>query len=397
MYKKNILAMMALSFAQVGSVSAQQNTYDYSSAFNPETAHFSKMVTIESWVADKHHSNEELMQRVQKNVAMTVPENSFSLHFTLPIKNNEGDDRYFGKSFPTLQDVELPFLQYVKQTLTLKEEPITLELAASIGMVSWKVPFAFSQEGTHYANDLSSLMLDSQFQKMVTNRLQETGLEKYLKTLPGDCFQLLEQHPSLRNKVDAIYVQNLEHFFNPTKHQSFLSLLDDLLAENGQAFLCAHSFKFGIDTAHPLFKLYSSRKAEGDIYPGFAAFDVEFIGIHKTALTVGDAVISNVSRPTDDTEAQKIDIGLPQDIGSHFIRPMGRQVELFKMKNHVVENSFSPSIYRNAVALHPNLEVIDAFFMDGKGKRLEKWGKDVHHAAAIIKKKPRTSIAEEVQ
>ncbi len=395
MYKKNILAMMALSIAQIGGVSAQQRAYTDSSAFNPETSHFSRMTTLESWVADKYHNDKDLMQRIQKNVAMTVPENPFSLHFALPIRNNSGDNRYFGKSFRTLSAIELPFLQYVQQQSASKKL-ITLEIAASIGMVSWKVPYAFNQTGTHYANDLSAEMLSKEFQSFIKSRLLGTDLKKHIETVAGDCFQLLDQQPSLRGTVDAIYVQNLEHFFNPIQHQSFLSLLDDLLAENGQAFLCAHSFKFGIDTTHPLFKLYSARKADGDIYPGFAAYEVAFTGIQNTQTIVGDAQISNVSRPADETEAQKIDVGSPQSIGSRFIPPMG-QVELLRIKNHVVENSFSPSIYRNAVEFHPNLEVVDAFFMDGNGKRLDKWGKGVTHAATIIKKKPRVSTTELMQ
>ncbi|AIK96807.1 hypothetical protein [Candidatus Odyssella acanthamoebae] len=392
MYKKNILAVMAMSIAQLGGVSAQQNAYRDSSAFNPENTHFSQLDTIKTWVADKHYDEVELMSKLQQNVAMTVPQNPFSLHFMLPVKNNPEDKRYFGKSFRTLAAVELPFLQYVKQ-LSAEREITTLEIAASIGMVSVKVPFAFGHKGTHYVNDLSAEMLNNEFQKLVNSRLGGTALKEHLKILPADCFHLLEQEPSLRNKVDAIYVQNLEHFFNPVQHQLFLSVLDDLLAENGQAFLCAHSFKFGIDTSHPLFKLYSSRKSEGDVYPGFAAYDVEFTGIYQTQATLGNPVISKVSRPSDDTEIKKIDIGTPRMIGSEVVSPMGR-VELFKMKQHITENSFSPSIYRNAVALHPHLEVTDAFFMDGNGNRIEKWGKDVTHAVAIVKKKTSVSIEE---
>jgi hypothetical protein len=391
MYRKNILAIITMSVAQLIEVSAQQAAYYESSAFNPETTHFSQMATIKTWIANQHHENKELMQRVQQNVAMTVPQNPYSLHLMLPVRNNEGDNRYFGKSFATLAAIELPFLQYVKQTSAVKEI-ITLEIAASIGMVSWKVPYTLSQEGTHYVNDISFAMLNKEFQSIIKSRLKGTDLENHLKTLPGDCFQILEQHPSLRNKVDVIYVQNLEHFFNPVQHQSFLSLLEDLLAENGQAFLCAHSFKFGVDTEHPLFKLYSDRKSEGGIYPGFAAYDVEFVGIYQKQVTL-KSTISNVSRPADNTEIRKIDISGPQSIGFKEVPPMGL-VELFTMKQHITDNSFSPSIYRNAVALHPNLQVIEAFFMDGKGNKLDKWGKDVMHAAAIIKKKTITPIEE---
>lgn len=47
--------------------------------------------------------------------------------------------------------------------------------------------------------------------------------------IPGDCFSILDKHPELKGNVDALYVQNLEHFFNPHMHQQFISLWKNFL------------------------------------------------------------------------------------------------------------------------------------------------------------------------
>ncbi len=382
--KKRLITVLMVACA-VGTASFGMDAYRDSAAFNPETSSFSKMETIKTWVAPHH--NQTTHQEIQGNVAMTVKENPFSVHFAMPVQNDPGVTTYFGKSFPTIPAIELPFLQWVREVSANNQNPVTMELAASMGLVSWKVPFAFPETvGMHYANELSHFMMDNVFPQMMDVRLKNHPelMEKVMR-LPGDCFDIPQHYPALLGEVKALSVQNLEHFLNAETHPKFIGLIESLLAPGGRAFLCSHSFMFGTDPNHPLRALYSERKQMGDLYPGFAEYDVTFTSIKGAQMQVGDPEISNVSRPADDAEFVKIDKA-EKDAGVMFYSPAGRHVPLQKSTQHIFMNSFSPSIYRGVVAKFPSLRVVDTFFIEKANTRVDQWGDGISHAAVIIEK-----------
>lgn len=383
MKKKLITVLIAACAVRTASFGA--DAYRNSEAFNPETSPFSRMETLRTWVAPHH--NQATHQEIQTNVAMTVKENPFSVHLAMPVQNDPGVTQYFGKSFPTIPVIELPFLQHVREVSASNPRPVTMEMAASMGLVSWKVPFAFPEQGgMHYANELSHSMMDNVFSQMMDARLgNHPELMEKVMRLPGDCFNIPQSHPELLGVVNDLYVQNVEHFFNAAIHPKFIGLIESLLAPGGRAFLCSHSFMFGTDPNHPLRALYSERKQMGDLYPGFAEYDVTFTSIKGTQMQVGDANISNVSRPADNAEFVKINKA-EEDAGVMFYSPAERYVPLQKSTQHVFTNSFSPSIYRAVVAKFPSLRVVDTFFVKHDGSRVDQWGEDISHAAAIIEK-----------
>ena len=54
----------------------------------------------------------------------------------------------------------------------------------------------------------------------------------------------------------------------------------------------------------------------------------------------------------------------------------------------VTSNSFTPTIYKNAITPHETLTVVDSFFMDMKGERFEKFSEaPMHFASVIVEKK----------
>jgi hypothetical protein len=388
--KISFLLWATCGLQSIQSTEVNASAYTNSKLFDAESADFSKISTIKTWVADKHHGKKNFMEKLQSDIAMTVPQNPFAIHFVSAVRNNEGDQRYFGKSFHTLEAAELPFLQFVKKQSALG--PInTLEIAASIGLVSWKVPYAFANNGHHYANDLSTVMLDQEFQMVMNKRLQDKALKESISKLPGDCFNLLTQRPDLKGKFNAIYVQNLEHFFNPIQHQQFISLINELLAENGQAFLTAHSVPLK-DKNDSITRYYFERIVARDPYPGFMEYTVEFTKLKGKEL-ITEHKLSNPSRPADDTTVKAEDMGAPANVtlidpttGDCMLAEEGRQ--------RVVSNAYSPVIYKTAVAHFPLLEVIDSFYMDKSGKKKEKLDPTVSHAVAIIRKKPAVTIPE---
>jgi hypothetical protein len=368
----------AMECRSVGSPS-----YRDSSKFNPELADFSKMKTLKTWVADQYHADEGLMKKIQKNVAMTIPQNAFSNHFMLPILNNEGDKRYFGKTFPTIAATELSFLQFVKQA-SKKGKIATLEIGASMGLVSWKVPFAFKQEEVHYANDLSHLMLDGPFEAVMRNRLKGANLKQAVVKLPENCLNLLSTHPDFEGKFHAIYVQNVEHFFNPLQHQQFITVIEKLLAEDGRAFLCSHSYVFGTDKNNPLFKLYLEQKKQGRTYPGFAKYVVDFIQAKESQAQLPHE-ISEAEIPEEDALCGKEELEVI-DLGEASHEAVGKK-SWVRVKQRVISNAFSPQIYRNAFASFPTLDVLETFFINKSGEQASQWGGDIGFAGVIVQKR----------
>ena len=352
--------------------------------FNPETARFSQMATLERWVAKKHHQDSETMQQLQRNVAMEVPQNMYSINFVKPILNNEGDTRYFGKNYYTLQAIQLPFLETVHQ-ISLHKKPIILEIAAAFGLVSWKIPYALEDGGSIYTNELSDKVI-GMLDKVLLSRLIG-GMRECVEIIPGDCFEIPDNHPELVGNVDVIYVQNLEHFLNPIQHQKFIALIASLLIPGGKAFLTANTLNVHhIKEGHPVYELYIKEKEKGSMYPGFMTCVGNLLLDLETGGQLGDINVVSAVRPDDTTvcSSTKPGTGALQMVDA---KGMGMRSARFGHQQ-VTSNSFTPTIYKNAITPHETLTVVDSFFMDMKGERFEKFSEaPMHFASVIVEKK----------
>lgn len=350
--------------------------------FNPENSTFSQMRTLETWVASHHQTDHEKMKNIQRNVAMEVPENLFSRNFFRHVTNNPGDNRHFGKTFPALKSVQLPFLQFVHEASQVKS-PIVLEIACSYGLVTWKIPYCFEKNGIVYANELSSVMLNTDFDTLIEHRCQENGLHHLFQKLPGSCFNIIVEHPELIGQVDAIFAQNLEHFFNPVQHQEFLTLLSTLLTKSGRAFLASHTIKpESVIKGNPVFDLYVKNK-ETMMYPGFMKCKGVCKSLASGAL-IGDVNITEAVYPDSSTECGTETIN---KLSRGFVDTGIGEKEVFKITQEVVSNFYTPTIYKKSIAPHPSLKMVNSFFMDQSGNGFEKFsdGK-ASHAVAIIEK-----------
>ena len=367
MFKRNILiafVFCVLCFIQFTDVLA---------VFDPETTEFSQMKTIGTWVRTDVYKDQKAMEYMQNIIASAVPQNPLSMKLVMPVMNDNGVTQYFGKTCYTIAAIELPFLRFVHD-VSKQKQPITLEIAAGVGLVSRKVPFAFENGGLHYINEFSSMLMGVDL--VVDSFLANTNrkdLKAYIATIPGNCFGILSTHPELKESVDAIYVQNLQHFFNPLQDFMFIELLADLLAPDGCAFLCANSYLFGMDEEHPLYKLWKQQRQTGDRYFGFAQYDVliKRVGGTEAELLGTSSDYSGVVRPKDDTPVGVINLSEPTFLYSMDLSKQGLGFrEIFQRKQRVVANAFSPSIYRNTIADHPRLEIVDAFFIDADGGKM---------------------------
>ena len=124
--------------------------------FNPESVHFSKMETLKTWVADKHHEDLEFMSALQQVVSFILPQR---IEFEQELGQYENNPQYlfgmvvgddgkesFGRPFFTVADIELQFLQQIKK-ISQNKKVVTLEIAAANGLVSCKAPLAFENGG----------------------------------------------------------------------------------------------------------------------------------------------------------------------------------------------------------------------------------------------------------
>jgi hypothetical protein len=253
-----------------------------------------------------------------------------------------------------------------------------VEFGAAEGFVSWKVPLAFENGGTHYANDLSEIVLRDKLRPTVHNiyqRLGQSALKESVKAISGSCLDMLSSMGLLMKigkQVDVVYAQNVEHFFNPTQHQQFLALIDWLLVPGGYAFLSANSPEQILNRISEDFcKLVLDGEFSGETYYGFFQYEQ------------GGVSYVNVKRPARDD----VQLGFLNSYGPGRVS---------------VRNLYTPEVYRRAVSKYNTahqgkLEVVDAFFLDREGNRVEVssgkgWFTELvkargSHAAAIIRKR----------
>lgn len=371
--------------------------------FNPESATFSQMKTLMTWVAKEHSQDPTFMKTLQRNVAMEVPENSYSYHLCCkPIQNNAGDTRYYGKSFPTIKHPALSFLKYV-HNISATANVNVLEIAASLGLNSWKVPYAFQKPGRVYVNELSTEMLKI-FEQLCEHRfVGKEALKACITPLPGSCFDILRKNPELKGRFNAIYVQNLEHFLNPQEHQLFLELIADLLAEDGRAFLVAHTFPPDQAASdNPVQILYKKNRASGILYPGFHQATLKARMLIQSHIPLPGIQVSDVIRPTDTAICGFNVISQSEPVlasTSFGLQQVGFTTQI------VTTNTFTPEVYRDAIRRHrsvhvkTSLEILDSFFLDSTGNNYSSFvaAKEIIYTGVVIRKKPTVSVQTHIE
>lgn len=311
MRKKFILFLMFLSF-QCSPAIASEN-------FDPESTEFTKMETLKTWIASVYHDDVDICNKIQLYAGKEVPESPECSWFFFIEK--------FGRAFPTLEGSQLPFLQHVREIGEKKENPIVMEIGPADGRVTWKIPYALGEKGTVYANELDKQAL-SCLKKKIEERLLPV-LRPHVTTIDINCLEIpsLAAYPEyLKEKVDCIYVQNVEHFFTPQQHECFLNLVSDLLAPDGRAYLIANTLDLNDLRRNDVWKEYT----KGKIYPYY----------------------------------ESIENGYETNF-----------------------NYFTPEVYKNALEKFDKLELLESFLLDYKGKKQERVDLNSKFVVAIVQKK----------
>lgn len=226
-------------------------------------------------------------------------------------------------------------------------------------------------------------------------------LRECISTLPGSCFESLNKQ-EFRGKFHAIYVQNLEHCFNPIQHQQFLGLLSDLLAENGRAYLMAQTFD-GVDGApgHPFQEFFNENKKNNILYPGFrqAIAHVRAVNMDENLKYVG--YVHGNQRMTLTRPADTAECGNKESIDqSSTVMGVVRNtlVTLTDVKQTIIQNTFTKEVYEQAILRHPSarvrdsLKIVDSFYLGNKGIRYETYdhSKNTARVVAVIEKRSRS-------
>jgi SAM-dependent methyltransferase len=189
-----------------------------------------------TWLSSKYNNNKDLMQKTWEEYYLTTTDGLPKVH--IKIRQDDGIKMSFGYRNSAIEDLEQEFLQFVHD-LSKHKSPITLEIGAGPGNFSWKPFLTYeNHNGAHYANEISHTMMKHEFSDNIreVSRSLNLDISSKIIQLPGSCFDILKGNPELKNKIDAIYVSGVVHFFNPEQHQLFLTLLEELLAPGGQAF-----------------------------------------------------------------------------------------------------------------------------------------------------------------
>jgi len=299
------------------------------------------------------------------------------------VVDKEGRLSGFGNVYRSIAAVELPFLKFVRD-LSQEKHVQTLEIGGGLSLVLWKLPFAFSEEhgGQHHFNELSREMVGKFTGALLDQRFSsKSDLRKNISIVPGDCFRVLSD---LFGIIDAVYVQNLEHYFSPKQHQEFMDLIEKLLVPGGKAFLCSNA-----PTNNKKFlKFWNQRKQEKDLYPGFASYTVEMEqlnGYNSMFLEGTEVITSGLSRPKDDAKFQKETLSVERGVRQVYAEQLGRDVSVDRVTQRITDNRFSPEVYKGIVEMRPNLIYLEGFFIDSMGRRLED-SEGASWAAAIIQK-----------
>lgn len=252
-----------------------------------------------------------------------------------------------------------------------------------------KVPLCYENEkltgGVHYMNDICAKALDCAVNKFLPECPVSMShlVGKNLIVDCGDCFSFAERHPGLVGKVDAIYIQNFEHFLSPKKHQNLLNVIFDLLAPGGKAFLSALTFSFGLNEKHLGFAPYQENKKLGIVYPSY------LLEVTKTNTTKKN-IFGNFYDVIY-TDVKKIDQDLDLPIG--YINKIEGLSHKYDNLSETYSNRFSPSVYKNPIKFFNDknksdfcLEVLDSYFISQNNEIVRKWTDELQFAAAVVVK-----------
>ncbi|MBI2706987.1 MAG: hypothetical protein HYX35_01525 [Proteobacteria bacterium] len=314
-----------------------------------------------------------------------------------PIQNNTDDHRHFGRSFHSFTGIELPCLLDCYSPLGTPPKKY-IELACADGKMVWK---ATAAGALTTANDLSSKelgLLDMIVQYRVPT--QVTSITK----IPGSCFDILTQNPTLRGTSDVLFSKNLVHFLNDQEAIKFAHLVRDLLKENGTAYITANTF-LKQDVAPKA--LFVKNQNENNPFPGFQ------VHTRLDTLVNGGSVFSTALKTRNANPGEKMDRvmtpkkSLTEKEITTFLQEhpqilpnviMAQQRDRRVMFERVLYNQpgmlFDIKSLGSLFQREAGLTILDGFYLDEDGKRLETYDDTAVFVSVILKKPTQQSTTQ---
>lgn len=259
------------------------------------------------------------------------------------IVNNPGDTTYYGKSFHSLWQIQLPFLQECAALTVKRSDKIGIELACADGKVIWK---ALSTGMQMYAVDQSTAELEF-LRKKVEARVAEAS--STLTVLPLSCFDILSQNPQLEGSFHVLYSQNLIHFFSVNQCAAFAELVYRLLAPEGTAYITANTLPKG---EKETLALYTRSKAERTAFPGHMVHHIEKSYVKEKLLC---------------SKVVSVEMAKPHETGCYELVSEEHGVttkKCFRCVSNVFDTETLTGLFTTF-----GLELVDQFYMDESGMR----------------------------
>lgn len=329
-------------------------------------------------------NDQKVLKNLQEDLAESLFENNACSNPKIVsfVENNQGDTNVYGKTFCAMPPLELPFYQFIHSI----QNPIVLDIAGGNGRVAINALFALkNQKGTVYMNELSQPMIEKCKKSIETRKIPE-NLKQNIKFIPGNYLDIRSTHKELKGKINAIHVQNFEHFLNPKQHQELVSFINDSLAPGGRAFLAANTFvNSDMVLKTPMADLYKERKnlfqktkLISDIYAGFVWYQSSYLQKIGSPFPLSQTYhINSVSIPKKDSLCSVTYPSVKED----------EETGCISVIQETIGNRLTPQIYKDAFSTHPSLSVIDTFFVTKNMLKQTSYGINSTFAAAIVEKK----------
>lgn len=299
---------------------------------------------IRTWVP-KEEEKKLPITRIKGLVELETPYSETGLTaFFHEVKNNDGDTRYYGKSYFTLAAIQLPFLQACKKEPYTQEKQV-IELGCAEGKVVWKALLAGAKV---YANELSTYEMAS-LDRVVGGRVSHK--QSNLVKLNMDAFEILQQNPEIKGTFDLLYSQNVLHLFAPAKALDFVKLTYDLLKPGGVAFITTNSIQF---YHYETFAKFLENKEKGYDFPGHMRHIVSIVSNNKKPTSIDVKLIGNAEENEHSDLEEKI-------------TSSGSVKTVIK---HAVQNVFDIESL-SGLFVGKGFHLIDAFYMNDKGEKFE--------------------------
>lgn len=344
--KKKIMPLLLISILL--------HKISWGAEFNPEEYAFSKLDSIKIWL---HPHFIPYIDTVQKIITQAMFNNIPAMqknNIIHKVINNEGDTRFYGKTFPILPVPVKLLLNTIKELREQDPNLVLLEVGGADGLIALLMIFAMGPKGTLIYNDLSKHEIEKGKERFnYICKITDFPIQNIVFDI-GDAKQLSTRLP-YKEKVALAHVQNVEHFMNPLEHQIFVGELLTMVCKTGYIITLAHTIPTGYGVkGNPFFdeyiKLKSSKNKSHAVYPMFLQYTQysKQLGDEYTNLQIMEPYKHNEKTKIYHPEDNAICGSTGKIIQTVKQKFKGKEINCYIIEVESLLNHFTPTIYNKS-------------------------------------------------